>query len=416
MPQAVTSGEPSDSNFIPTTSSFEFEMPKGDNPRSTPIWGAATEKPIPGSSSSCPEGCSCSYCFGLDRNVVAMSFEPSSAASSPKPKPKPSAVIIDLTLDDDEETNQPTAERAMASVTSNSPLPPSVEAAYYRKCIELKRRINEIEASNDELRLRKARTERGILKLRLERAFLLEQLEKRMKNNVDDSDDSDSPPPTVSTKATGAKKRARSNVSSPEPSPPEKKPRTSEYVSPSVQLTSYQPVDKPLRSKRGHRKATPPPVSSAPTSQQPTPAHQNITQPNTGVFAPTTAPVDLAALTTGPPSTTPSFLQTVGATQPFQPTLNGATTLPPLSQIQQPYDPVAEHALSQGGVEGAATAMTNGPAVAGEASSRVEDEAAAAASLAGLSRGDVNGPAAGGDTEMRDAGAGEGFGFTAVNR
>lgn len=86
----------------------------------------------------------------------------------------------------------------MASVTSNTPLLPSVEAAYYRKCIELKRRINEIEESNDALRLRKVRAERGILKLRLERAFLLEQIEKRMQNNVDDSDESESPPPTVS--------------------------------------------------------------------------------------------------------------------------------------------------------------------------------------------------------------------------
>ena len=85
----------------------------------------------------------------------------------------------------------------MASVTSNSPLPPSVEAAYYRKCIQLKRRINEIEESNDAVRLRKARVERAILKLRLERTFLLEQIESRMANNVDESDDSESPPPTV---------------------------------------------------------------------------------------------------------------------------------------------------------------------------------------------------------------------------
>lgn len=88
-------------------------------------------------------------------------------------------------------------DRAMQSVTSNSPLPPSVEAAYYRKCIELKRRINEIEDSNDVIRTRKARVERSIMKLRLERAFLLEQIAKAMEHNVDDSDQSDSPPPTV---------------------------------------------------------------------------------------------------------------------------------------------------------------------------------------------------------------------------
>lgn len=86
----------------------------------------------------------------------------------------------------------------MHGVTANSPLPPSVEAAYYRKCIELKRRINEIEDSNDIIRSRKLRAERAILKLRLERAVLLEEIGKRMEYNPDDSERSDSPPPTVS--------------------------------------------------------------------------------------------------------------------------------------------------------------------------------------------------------------------------
>ncbi|KAF1808237.1 hypothetical protein P152DRAFT_462729 [Eremomyces bilateralis CBS 781.70] len=81
-------------------------------------------------------------------------------------------------------------------VTANSPLPPSVEYAYYQKCIALKRRINEIEDSNDTVRLRKARVSRAILKMRLERALLLEQLQKRMEHNPDDSDRTDSPPPT----------------------------------------------------------------------------------------------------------------------------------------------------------------------------------------------------------------------------
>lgn len=65
------------------------------------------------------------------------------------------------------------------SATLNSPLAPSVEKAYYRKCIELKRRLNEVEEANDGARLRRARLDRAILKLRLERAFLLEQLERR---------------------------------------------------------------------------------------------------------------------------------------------------------------------------------------------------------------------------------------------
>jgi len=157
----------------------------------------------------------------------------------------------------------------MASVTSNSPLPPSVEAAYYRKCIQLKRRINEIEESNDAVRLRKARVERAILKLRLERTFLLEQIESRMANNVDESDDSESPPPTVRAIHT-------SPQHPPPPAtrtrPPHSARRNCTLCHATHSLTPLKPQDKPLRSKRGHRKATPP-ASSAPPSQQPTPAH-----------------------------------------------------------------------------------------------------------------------------------------------
>ena len=65
------------------------------------------------------------------------------------------------------------------TATMNTPLAPSVEKAYYRKCIELKRRLNEVEEANDAARVRRARLDRAILKMRLERAFLLEQLARR---------------------------------------------------------------------------------------------------------------------------------------------------------------------------------------------------------------------------------------------
>ncbi|PHH63956.1 hypothetical protein CDD81_5175 [Ophiocordyceps australis] len=90
-------------------------------------------------------------------------------------------------------------------------LPPSVEEAYRRKCIQLKNRTNEVEEANDAARLRLARLKRQIEKLRIERAFLFEQLTKRTSTNVEDSEGSPSPPPT--------------------------------------------PKDKPLRIKRGHRKS-----------------------------------------------------------------------------------------------------------------------------------------------------------------
>lgn len=62
-----------------------------------------------------------------------------------------------------------------------------MEKAYYRKCIELKRRLNEVEEANDAYRLRKLRLTRAVLKMRLERAFLLDQLGKRME--IEDEED-----------------------------------------------------------------------------------------------------------------------------------------------------------------------------------------------------------------------------------
>ncbi|KAJ0158638.1 hypothetical protein CTA2_11166 [Colletotrichum tanaceti] len=108
-------------------------------------------------------------------------------------------------------------------------LPPSVEEAYRRKCVQLKQRTGEVEEENDATRVRLARIRRQIEKLRLERAFLLEQLAKRTSTNVEDSDGSPSPPPTVG----------------PPPSPPRRQSRL---------LTPSQPQEKPLRTKRGHRK------------------------------------------------------------------------------------------------------------------------------------------------------------------
>ncbi|KAJ4400751.1 hypothetical protein N0V85_005684 [Neurospora sp. IMI 360204] len=104
----------------------------------------------------------------------------------------------------------PSAHRPPSASSVPPQLPPSVEEAYRRKCIQLKQRTNEVEEANDAARLRLARLKRQVEKMRLERAFLLEQLAKRTSTNVEDSDGSPSPPPT--------------------------------------------PKEKPLRIKRGHRK------------------------------------------------------------------------------------------------------------------------------------------------------------------
>ncbi|KAI1654444.1 hypothetical protein F4813DRAFT_370884 [Daldinia decipiens] len=106
----------------------------------------------------------------------------------------------------------------MAPQNINPPaLPPTVEEAYRRKCIQLKERTKEIEDETKAYQLRLNRLQRQVQKLRLERAFLLEQVAKRTSTNVEDSEGSPSPPPT--------------------------------------------PKDKPLRTKRGHRKPSLLPIS-----------------------------------------------------------------------------------------------------------------------------------------------------------
>lgn len=99
---------------------------------------------------------------------------------------------------------------------SGPTLPPSVEEAYKRKCIALRTRMREVEEANDQYRLRRERLQRGIRKLRLERAILLETLAKRMKKKgphvldgmpgvggleLEDTEDSTDSPPTVSERA-----------------------------------------------------------------------------------------------------------------------------------------------------------------------------------------------------------------------
>ena len=123
--------------------------------------------------------------------------------------PSPSTLIVTYTMANTDR-HPAGGQRAFAA----KDLPPSVEAAYYKKCIELRRRINDIEENNDGTRLRIKRLNRGITKMRLERAFLLDQLQKHQEYSLDESERSSSVPPT--------------------------------------------PTDKPLRSKRSHRKGTPP--------------------------------------------------------------------------------------------------------------------------------------------------------------
>ncbi|KAF2715506.1 hypothetical protein K504DRAFT_457662 [Pleomassaria siparia CBS 279.74] len=180
-------------------------------------------------------------------------------------------------------------------VNHQKDLPPSVETAYYRKCIELRRRINDIEENNDGTRLRIKRYNRSIQKMRLERAFLLEQLHKHMEYNVDDSDRSSSPPPT--------------------------------------------PTDKPLRSKRSHRKNTPPPgtqLGGMPGGQHASPGSHQIPH--------ALNPMSSAQSTPDPSSRPNPFFTSIppvvtsphavnGTAQPPLPSLH---SLPPLQRPPEP--------------------------------------------------------------------------------
>lgn len=56
--------------------------------------------------------------------------------------------------------------------------PPSVEIAYKRKCIALKRRLMEVQAENELMRTRNGRSRQYIQKMRLESCILLERLAK----------------------------------------------------------------------------------------------------------------------------------------------------------------------------------------------------------------------------------------------
>ena len=60
----------------------------------------------------------------------------------------------------------------------NSPLAPSQEMSYRQKCIDLKRRLSEIEANNDSIRQRLARERRFQDKMRLNRAILLNHMKE----------------------------------------------------------------------------------------------------------------------------------------------------------------------------------------------------------------------------------------------
>ncbi|KAJ9137253.1 Non-histone protein 10 [Pleurostoma richardsiae] len=125
-------------------------------------------------------------------------------------------------------------------------LPPSVEEAYRRKCLQLKQRTGEVEEANDAARARLVRLKRQVEKMRVERAFLLEQLAKRTSTNVEDSEGSPSPPPTVRQTSPLPAAHAHHHH--------HRGSRSPSSASGLAANLHRQPTAKPLRTKRGHRK------------------------------------------------------------------------------------------------------------------------------------------------------------------
>ncbi|KAF2497594.1 hypothetical protein BU16DRAFT_616212 [Lophium mytilinum] len=268
-------------------------------------------------------------------------------------------------------------QTAARTTPSHTDLPPSVEKAYYRKCIDLRRRINDIEENNGGTQLRLKRLNRAITKMRLERAFLLEQLAQRMEYNVDESDRSSSPPPT--------------------------------------------PQDKPLRSKRSHRKNTPtlgPHPSGSLAPQHPSPPstqhqhHQTILNPMRTLSS--------AHSTPDPSRSGPIFFNNVpgsAASPPVNGT--GATPLPPIHSHLPPLHPHQPqvHPGQPGAFFDAPYDDRRPHNNEAEYSERRRAYSGGQGPPIEGAEG-INGDRRGQDTEMGDAPAGAGFGggFTAVNR
>lgn len=201
--------------------------------------------------------------------------------------------------------------------------------------------------------------------MRLERAFLLEQLHKHMEYNVDDSDRSSSPPPT--------------------------------------------PTDKPLRSKRSHRKGTPPAggqvgsgsgMSGAQHASPGSTHHQQILHPMNPMSS---------AQSTPDPSRSNPFFSTIGGSATSPHAVNGASqpVLPPLHSLP-PLQPQRAPEPSRGAYFDPAYDERRAPAAESEL-----EYAGRARSHSGANPPPEVREAQNGDTEMTDA---SGAGFTAVNR
>ena len=84
------------------------------------------------------------------------------------------------TMDGVKTTASPFADAGTTPIQRNPPLAPSQELAYRNKCIQLKKRLSEIESNNDNIRRRIAAEKERVMKQRLLRSLLVHQLREIM--------------------------------------------------------------------------------------------------------------------------------------------------------------------------------------------------------------------------------------------
>ncbi|EYE97685.1 uncharacterized protein EURHEDRAFT_384497 [Aspergillus ruber CBS 135680] len=139
--------------------------------------------------------------------------------------------------------------------------PPSVEVAYKRKCIALKKRLNEIESENELMRVRNRRGWKYIQKMRLESCILLDRLTK-VTGMAEEAQAAGGVTPELRAKAAAMMSNAPTleDESKPGAGASAVAGNGAPYLDDETEGSSEEapptPQDRPLRTKRRNRIAT----------------------------------------------------------------------------------------------------------------------------------------------------------------
>ncbi|QVM05536.1 hypothetical protein D8B26_000244 [Coccidioides posadasii str. Silveira] len=160
------------------------------------------------------------------------------------------------------EANEPNPLSQPPTNPSNAPPPPpnppSIESAYKQKCIDLKKRLQEIESHNEALRARNERGHRYLQKMRLESCILLERL-----GLLTGMTDENGPGPEIRARALALMNQATSLLddheegSADRPSGPRRVPDEEDYLDDesvgSAEDRPPTPEERPVRTKRNRK-------------------------------------------------------------------------------------------------------------------------------------------------------------------